>query len=78
MCPIPLPALQFQRAAELRAEGRVGAAITVLRRLLQLHPRQPRALFALGQLHAALRDWRASEAHYVDSANAEAVRGCFG
>ena len=53
----------------------MGAAITVLRRLLQLCPRQPRALYALGQMHALLRDWRASEMHYLDSANAETVCG---
>lgn len=76
--PSPLFSLQFERAAELRVEGKVGASITVLRRLLQLHPRQPRALFALGQLHALLRDWRASEMHYMDAANNEQVCGAGG
>lgn len=52
----------------------MGAAITTLRRLLQLYPKHPRALFALGQMHAVLRDWRASEMHYQESAVNETVR----
>ena len=63
----------FYRAAELRSEGRVRAAIAVLQRLLELHPRQPRALFALGQLHAALKEWGASEQMYLASAEHEQV-----
>ncbi|GAB4823886.1 hypothetical protein N2152v2_010932 [Parachlorella kessleri] len=61
----------FERAAQLRVEGKVGAAITALRRLLQLYPKQPRALFALGQLHAVLKDWHASELCYQESASSE-------
>eukprot|EP00887_Chlorella_sp_A99_P004592 scaffold4.g4592.t1 len=61
----------FVRAAELRSEGRVRAAVAVLQRLLELHPRQPRAIFALGQLHAALREWPASEQMYLAAAKRE-------
>ncbi|KAL4859761.1 ALBINO3-like protein 2 [Chlorella vulgaris] len=58
----------FARAAELRAEGRAGATSVVLQRLLQLYPGQPNALYALGQVHAALKDWPLSEQCYLQAA----------
>ncbi|KAL4448090.1 hypothetical protein ABPG75_005309 [Micractinium tetrahymenae] len=58
----------FEKAAALRAEGRASATSAVLQRLLQLYPGQPNALFGLGQVHAALKDWQLSEQYYLQAA----------
>ncbi|PSC76493.1 ALBINO3 chloroplastic [Micractinium conductrix] len=58
----------FERAAALRSEGRAGATSTVLQRILQLYPGQPNALYALGQVHAALKDWPLSEQYFLQAA----------
>jgi tetratricopeptide (TPR) repeat protein len=63
----------FARAAELRAEGRAGAACAVLQHLLHLHPGQPNALMALGQLRAALGDWALSEQLLLQAAASDQV-----
>lgn len=63
----------LERAAALRAEGRAGATSTVLQRLLQLYPGQPNALYALGQVHAALKDWPLSEQYYMQAAKSPQV-----
>lgn len=65
----------FRRAAELRADGRIHAAMAVLVRLLEGEPAHPRAHFALGQLHALLRDWPGSEQHYLAAARAPGEGG---
>lgn len=64
----------FNRAAELVANKQHGAAAAALQRLLDLVPGQPNAAFALGQVHAAKKEWDAAEQWYGKAAEWHRVR----
>lgn len=68
-------AQDFARAAELRATGDFAGAAMALEAVLERHPEQPRALFALGQVRSGLKDWGGASHAYLQSARCESDPG---
>ncbi|DBA80543.1 hypothetical protein WJX77_009280 [Trebouxia sp. C0004] len=56
------------KAAELRAEGALGASQHCLQRVLELEPNNAPGHFAMGQNHAALREWPLAEQAFLTAA----------
>ena len=67
------------QAAELRAEGALGASQHCLERVLELQPNLAAGHFAMGQNHAALRQWPLAEQAFLAAAGLHEVRdtSCF-
>lgn len=52
----------------MRAEGAIGASQHCLQRLVELQPSLPQGHFALGQNHAALKQWPLAEQAFLQAA----------
>ena len=61
------------QAAELRAEGAVAASQHCLERVLEIEPTLAAGQFAMGQNHAALREWPLAEQAFVAAADLHQV-----
>ncbi|KAL0046699.1 hypothetical protein WJX82_007754 [Trebouxia sp. C0006] len=69
--PKPAPTADTEiivKAAELRAEGALGASQQCLKRVLELEPNNAPGHFAMGQNHAALREWPLAEQAFLTAA----------
>lgn len=55
----------FLQAAQLRAEGAIGASQHCLQRVVELQPGMAQGHFALGQNHAALKQWPLAEQAFL-------------
>ncbi|KAL0024349.1 hypothetical protein WJX79_002004 [Trebouxia sp. C0005] len=58
----------MMKAAELRAEGALGASQHCLKRVLELEPNNAPGHFAMGQNHAALKEWSLAEQAFLTAA----------
>ena len=65
----------LRQAAEFVAAKQHGPALAVLLRLTELVPEQPTAAYALGQTHAALKQWPESERWFAKAAEGHEVGG---
>lgn len=63
------------QAAEARAANDLALAKRLIKDIIRMRPEHARALFALGQLHAASRQWQAAEKAYNGAAECEADNG---
>ena len=61
------------QAAELRADGAMAASQHCLKRVLELQPTLAAGEFAMGQNHAALREWPLAEQAYLAAADLHQV-----
>ena len=61
------------QAAELRATGSVSASQHCLQRVVELQPGLPQGHFALGQNHAALKQWPMAEQAFLQAASLHEV-----
>lgn len=61
------------QAAELRAEGAVASSQHCLKRVLELQPSLAQGQFAMGQNHAALREWPLAEQAFLAAAELHQV-----
>ena len=61
------------QAAELRADGALGASQHCLKRVLELEPNNAPGHFAMGQNHAALREWPLAEQAFLTAAELHQV-----
>ena len=61
----------FVHAAELQAKGKSSDAINVLEKILIHQPNHPRALFALGQVYAKMKEWILASEAYMKAASQE-------
>ena len=61
------------QAAELRAEGAVAASQHCLERVLDIEPTLAAGQFAMGQNHAALREWPLAEQAFLAAADLHQV-----
>lgn len=62
------------QAAQARAGNDLRQASQHVAGILKLQPANARALFAMGQLQAAMKRWRHAELVYVQAAASEVVR----
>lgn len=58
----------IMKAAELRADGALGASQHCLKRVLELEPDNAPGHFAMGQNHAVLREWPLAEQAFLTAA----------
>ena len=61
------------QAADLRAEGAVAASQHCLERVLEIEPTLAAGQFAMGQNHAALKQWALAEQAFLAAADLHQV-----
>ena len=64
----------FLQAAQLRAEGAIGASQHCLQRVVELQPGMAQGHFALGQNHAALKQWPLAEQAFLQAQHLHEVQ----